>query len=119
MYQLVGLNDNTKNTSDSIFSLQAFRYNARNSLTGTERELATMNENEIKMMIEQAISCQSIEVSGDGRHFEALIVSEDFIGKRAVARQQMVYATVQDHISSGELHALSLKTMTPEEAAAA
>jgi len=70
-------------------------------------------------MIEQAINCQSIEVKGDGSHFEAVIVSEDFIGKRAVARQQMVYATVQDKISSGELHALSLKTITPEEASAA
>jgi len=77
-----------------------------------------MNEIEIKELIEQTISCESIEVSGDGNHFEAIIVSPEFIDKRPVARQQMVYATVQDKISSGELHALSLKTMTPEEAAA-
>ena len=77
-----------------------------------------MNEIEIKELIEHSISCQSVEVRGDGNHFEAVIVSQEFIGKRPVARQQLVYATVQDKISSGELHALSLKTMTPEEAAA-
>ena len=75
-----------------------------------------MTELEIKQMIEQGIVCQSIEITGDGNHFEAIVVSEAFEGKRPVARQQMVYATVQDKISSGELHALSLKTITPAEA---
>jgi len=74
-----------------------------------------MNEVEIKKMIEQVVDCQSIEVVGDGHHFEAIIVSESFEGKRPVARQQMVYAAVQEKISSGELHALSLKTLTPDE----
>ncbi len=76
-----------------------------------------MTEIEIKQMIEQGISCQSIEIKGDGNHFEAIVISEAFEGKRPVARQQMVYSTVQDKISSGELHALSLKTITPAEAA--
>ena len=76
-----------------------------------------MTEIEIKQMIEQGISCQSIEITGDGNHFEAIVISEAFEGKRPVARQQMVYATLQDKISSGELHALSLKTITPAEAA--
>lgn len=75
-----------------------------------------MTELEIKQMIEQGISCQSIQITGDGNHFEAIVVSDAFEGKRPVARQQMVYATVQDKISSGELHALSLKTITPAEA---
>jgi acid stress-induced BolA-like protein IbaG/YrbA len=76
-----------------------------------------MTEIEIKKMIEQAISCQSVELSGDGHHFEALIVSDAFEGKRPVARQQLVYAALQEKISSGELHAISLKTLTPNEAA--
>ena len=75
-----------------------------------------MTELEIKQMIEQGIVCQSVQITGDGNHFEAIVVSEAFEGKRPVARQQMVYATVQDKISSGELHALSLKTITPSEA---
>lgn len=77
-----------------------------------------MTEIEIKEMIEQGIVCQSVEIAGDGNHFEAKVVSEQFEGKRPVARQQMVYATLQDKISSGELHAISLKTITPNEAAA-
>jgi len=76
-----------------------------------------MTEIEIKQMIEQGLACQSIDIAGDGNHFEAIIVSSEFEGKRPVARQQMVYATVQDKISSGELHALSLKTLTPDESA--
>ena len=75
-----------------------------------------MTELEIKQLIEQGITCQSVEITGDGNHFEAIVISEVFEGKRAVASQQMVYATVQDKISSGELHALSLKTITPAEA---
>jgi len=75
-----------------------------------------MTELEIQQLIEQGLSCVSVKVGGDGHHFEALVVSEEFAGKRPVARQQMVYATLQDKISSGELHAISLKTITPDEA---
>jgi len=75
-----------------------------------------MTEIEIQQMIEQGLSCQSVRVTGDGHHFEAVVVSEAFAGKRPVARQRMVYAILQDKISSGELHAISLKTITPDEA---
>ena len=75
-----------------------------------------MTELEIKSLIEKGLDCQSVEVTGDGHHFEALVISDQFEGKRAVGRQQMVYAMVQEQIASGELHALSLKTITPEEA---
>lgn len=75
-----------------------------------------MTELEIKRLIELGLNCQSVSVSGDGYHFEAVVVSDAFEGKRSVARQQLVYATVQDEITSGALHALSLKTLTPQEA---
>ncbi len=75
-----------------------------------------MTEQEIQQMIEQSMNCQSVEVAGDGYHFEAKVVSNDFEGKRPVARQQMVYAVLQERIASGELHAISLKTLTEEEA---
>ncbi len=75
-----------------------------------------MTELEVKNMIEAGLDCQSVIVTGDGHHFEAIVVSEAFEGKRPVARQQRVYATVQEEISSGVLHALSLKTITPAEA---
>lgn len=75
-----------------------------------------MTELEVKNLIEAGLECDSVEIGGDGYHFEAVVVSKAFEGKRPVARQQMVYATVQPQITSGELHALSLKTLTPEEA---
>ena len=75
-----------------------------------------MTEQEIQQMIEQSMNCHSVEVAGDGYHFEAKVVSNEFAGKRPVARQQMVYAVLQERIASGELHAISLKTLTEEEA---
>ena len=78
-----------------------------------------MNESEIKSKIESQISCELVQVAGDGNHFEVYVVSNDFEGKRAVARQQMIYATVQAEIASGELHALSIKTKTVSEHSAA
>ena len=75
-----------------------------------------MTEQEIQQMIEQSMNCQSVEVAGDGYHFAAKVVSNEFEGKRPVARQQMVYAVLQERIASGELHAISLKTLTEEEA---
>ncbi|MET1255790.1 BolA family protein [Aliikangiella maris] len=75
-----------------------------------------MTELEIKNLIEAGLNTQSVEVRGDGHHFEAIVISEEFAGKRPVARQQMVYATVQPEIASGNLHALSIKTLTPAEA---
>ncbi len=75
-----------------------------------------MTEQEIQQMIEQSMNCQSVEVAGDGYHFEAKVVSDEFAGKRPVARQQMVYAVLQEKIASGELHAITLKTLTEEEA---
>ena len=75
-----------------------------------------MTESEIEDLIKAGLACESVKVSGDGHHFQAKVVSTEFEGKRPVARQQLVYATVQPQISSGELHALSLKTLTPAEA---
>ncbi len=75
-----------------------------------------MTELEVKNMITAGLDCLSVDVSGDGHHFEAIVISDAFEGKRPVARQQLVYATVQDEISTGALHALSLKTLTPAEA---
>jgi len=57
----------------------------------------------------------TIEVSGDGRHFDLLIVGDVFEGARKIKRQQMVYAILNDHISQGTIHAVNMKTFTPEE----
>lgn len=55
-----------------------------------------------------------LTVAGDGQHFEAVVVSEEFAGKSRIARQQLVYKTLGDRMN-GEIHALSMKTYTPQE----
>ena len=72
---------------------------------------------DIKDYIRSALTCTHIEVEGDGRHFYATIVSPDFTGQRTVARQRAVYAALGDKIlgSDAQIHALSMKTYTPEE----
>ncbi|WP_231971829.1 BolA family protein [Sulfurifustis variabilis] len=68
-------------------------------------------------MIEQGMPGARVEVIGDGHHFEALIVSPDFAGKTMIQQHRMVYATLGDKMRE-EIHALSLRTLTPEEYAA-
>ncbi len=69
---------------------------------------------QIREYIESQLPCEHIEVQGDGSHFEALIVSAVFEGKRPIARHQCVYAALGDKMKA-EIHALSMKTLTPEE----
>jgi acid stress-induced BolA-like protein IbaG/YrbA len=60
------------------------------------------------------MECTHVEVDGDGRHFTALIVSPAFAGKRLIQRHQIVYAALGDRMRE-EIHALSMKTLTPDE----
>ncbi|MDP3842475.1 MAG: BolA family protein [Oxalobacteraceae bacterium] len=68
----------------------------------------------IKTYIAAGLACTHLEVEGDGRHFSAVIVSEAFAGKRPIARHQIVYAALGERMRE-EIHALSMKTLTPEE----
>ncbi|QDH69343.1 BolA family protein [Marilutibacter alkalisoli] len=71
----------------------------------------------IQSLIEQGLPGARAQVSGDdGVHFEATVVCEAFRGKLPLARHRLVYATLGERMG-GEIHALSLKTLTPEEAA--
>ena len=56
-----------------------------------------------------------VQVEGDGYHYDLIIVSDVFLGKSKVARQQWVYAQLKDEITTGNLHALSMKTWTKNE----
>jgi acid stress-induced BolA-like protein IbaG/YrbA len=77
-----------------------------------------MTPDTIQRLIEQGLPGARAEVHGDdGVHFEATVVCADFAGKLPLARHRMVYATLGERMG-GEIHALSLKTMTPDEAAA-
>lgn len=65
---------------------------------------------EIKQRIEAGIPGAKVEVTGDGYKYEATVISDQFEGMNTMKQHQMVYATVNELITSGELHALSLKT---------
>jgi len=68
----------------------------------------------IKQYIEQGMPCEHVEVSGDGHHFEAVIVSSEFRGKNRVQQHQRVYQALGDRMKA-EIHALSMQTLTPEQ----
>ncbi len=74
-----------------------------------------MDTKTIEAMIEQGLPGARAHVTGDGTHFEARVVCEAFAGQSRLAQHRMVFATLGDHVASGELHALSLKTYTPEQ----
>jgi acid stress-induced BolA-like protein IbaG/YrbA len=72
---------------------------------------------DIKRYIAAGLDCEVLEVEGDGRHFQALIVSSKFEGLRAVQRHQLVYKALGERMRE-EVHALSMRTLTPAEHAA-
>jgi acid stress-induced BolA-like protein IbaG/YrbA len=74
-----------------------------------------MDPEQLKKIIGESITCEGLHVETDGQHYEALIVSSDFEGLNRVKRQQMINALVRPYFDNGELHALSMKTLTPAE----
>ena len=70
----------------------------------------------VKHGIEAGLACELVEVLGDGQHFQARVVSSAFAGKTRVQRHQLVYKALGDRMRA-EIHALSMQTLTPEEAA--
>jgi acid stress-induced BolA-like protein IbaG/YrbA len=77
-----------------------------------------MNAEELQNIIAAGLACDHLEVEGDGRHWQAVIVSAEFAGKRLIQRHQRVYATLGERMHTDEVHALSMKTYTPAEWAA-
>ncbi len=73
----------------------------------------------VQQSITAGLDCTHIEVTGDGHHFYAQIVSPAFAGKRLIERHRMVMAVIKPQLDSNEIHALSItKAMTPDEWAA-
>ena len=77
-----------------------------------------MTADELRTIIAAGLPCEHLEVDGDGRHWTALVVSSQFEGKRPIQRHQRVYATLGAKMHTDEVHALSMKTLTPAEWAA-
>lgn len=77
-----------------------------------------MRPEDIKRLIETGLPGSEARVSGDdGTHFEAVVIADAFEGKRLLERHRLVYGTLGD-LMQGAIHALSIKTYTPQEWAA-
>ena len=74
-----------------------------------------MTADDLQQLIAAGLPCEHLEVSGDGRHWAAVIVSPAFEGLRLIARHKKVYDTLGTRIQNDEVHALSMKTHTPAE----
>lgn len=72
----------------------------------------------IKTTLEKAISASAVEVvdlTGGGDHFQVVIVSAAFQGKSLIDQHKMVYGALKEELGSERIHALALKTYTPEQ----
>jgi acid stress-induced BolA-like protein IbaG/YrbA len=81
------------------------------------RPMADPTPADVQRYIAQGLACEHLQVEGDGRHFFATIVSAEFDGANRVARHQRVYRALGDRMRE-QIHALSMKTLTPAEWAA-
>lgn len=74
-----------------------------------------MNSEQLTDILQQAFPQADIHVTGGAGKFDLRIVDDAFDGKRTVARQQAVYAPLNEHIKSGVVHAVTIRAMTKEE----
>ncbi|PLR38328.1 cell division protein BolA [Chimaeribacter coloradensis] len=74
-----------------------------------------MDTQEIKDVLMQALALQEAHVTGDGSHFQVIVVGAQFDGMSRVKKQQAVYAPLMEYIADNRIHALSIKAFTPEE----
>jgi len=79
--------------------------------------MADPTPDDVRRFIAAGLACEHLAVEGDGRHFFATIVSPAFDGLPRVRRHQQVYAALGDRMRE-QIHALSMKTLTPAEWAA-
>lgn len=74
-----------------------------------------MNSDQLALLLQAAFPQAEVHVTGQAGKFDLRIVDAQFEGQRPVARQQAVYAPINEHIASGAVHAVSIRAMTPEE----
>lgn len=74
-----------------------------------------MNPEDVKTLLENALTDCQIQVESEGSHYNIVAVGDLFEGKRAVQRQQMVYGALNEQISSGSIHAVNMKIFTHQE----
>jgi acid stress-induced BolA-like protein IbaG/YrbA len=74
-----------------------------------------METSAVEQLIRAGLPGAEVQVTGDGSHFHAVVVSAAFAGQTPIKKQRLVMDTVRTQIASGELHALSIQTFTPEQ----
>lgn len=75
-----------------------------------------MHPENIKQLIEAGLKKSTALIEGeDGKHYTAVVISPEFSGKNRVQKQKLVYSTLEKYIADGTIHAISIKTFTPEE----
>ncbi len=74
-----------------------------------------MQPEEISRLIENGLPDAEVRVSGDGRHFEAIVISDQFADKNTLQRHRMVYAALGDRFDTDAVHALSIKTYSRKD----
>ena len=76
-----------------------------------ESVMTLMQSEDIQIMIERGLPGAEVQVSGDGRHFDAVVVTDAFAGKSLLEQHRMVYATLGEKMG-GDIHALTMRTFT-------
>lgn len=74
-----------------------------------------ISNEQLEQHLNGVVGVKFVQVTGDGYHYQLTIVSDEFLDKSKVARQQWVYAHLKNYITAGSLHALSMKTWTTHE----
>ncbi|WED21512.1 BolA family iron metabolism protein IbaG [Vibrio sp. JC009] len=74
-----------------------------------------MESSDVKKIIEDALDLQEVHVKGDGSQFEVIAVDERFAELSRVKKQQLIYAPLMEYIQRNDIHAVSIKALTPDE----
>ena len=74
-----------------------------------------MELREIERILKEALSLTFVNVQSDSSHFQVVAVGDCFDGATRIKRQKMIYAPLQERISNGEIHAMTIKTFSPEQ----
>lgn len=77
-----------------------------------------MQAEEVKQVVESQLDGSQVMTAGEGCNFEVTVISSEFSGLSPVKKQQLVYGCLSEQIASGAIHAVTIKTYTPEQWAA-
>ena len=69
----------------------------------------------VQSLLDAHLANCEVTVQGEGSHYDILVIGEIFAGLRPVAKQQLVYAALNEKIGDGSIHAVNIRTYTPEE----